>query len=70
MSLTKKFRLNLFEKEGYIIIQRRFCFIWITLYDENNEVMQFKNVLQAEEHLHKEKRPSDKYIIDYRKTIN
>ena len=69
MNLTKRFRLTLFEKEGYIVIQQRFCFFWITLYDDNGTI-QFKNVIQAEEYLHKEKKPGDKYIIDYRKVVN
>lgn len=66
MYKTKRFRLSLYESEGFIIIQRRVFFIWITLYDDG-EVIKFKNVFMAEEYLNKLKKFGEIFIIDYRK---
>jgi len=65
--IPKRFRLCLFDRDGFITIQRRICFIWITLVDEDSQVLKFKNVLQAEEYLNKEKKFGEIFIIDYRK---
>jgi len=65
--VPKRFRLCLYENEGFIAIQRRVFFIWITLVDDDREVMKFKNVLEAETWLNKEKKFGEIFIIDYRK---
>jgi hypothetical protein len=64
---TKMFRLCLYEGDSFITIQKRVCFFWITLYGDDNEIMRFKNFLQAEEYLSKEKKFGEIFIIDYRK---
>ena len=65
--IPKRFRLNLYENDGFITIQRRVCFVWITLVDDDRDILKFKNVLEAETWLNKEKKFGEIFLIDYRK---
>lgn len=66
-NLPIRYRINLYERDAFFTIQRRVCFIWITIYDDNREIMKFKNPQEAEAYLNKEKKFGEVYIIDYRK---
>ena len=62
-----RYRINLYERDGFFTIQRRVFLIWITLYDDDKEIMKFKNPQEAEAYLNKEKKFGEVYIVDYRK---
>jgi hypothetical protein len=65
--IPKRFRICLYEQDAFLVIQRRICFIWITLVDDDSEIMKFKTPQEAEAWLNKEKKFGEIFIVDYRK---
>jgi hypothetical protein len=65
--MTKKFKICLYEKDNFITIQRRICFFWITLVDDDNEIRKFKSISSVEEYLNREKKFGDIYTVEYQK---
>jgi len=65
----KRFRLRFFEKKGFMTIQRRVCFLWITLVDDKGDDIQFKYLTDAEHYLNREKKFGEIFIINYQKIM-
>lgn len=66
---VKRFRLTLNEKGGYITVERRLFLLWITLYDDDGDMIKFNNNIAAEQFLNNEKKFGETFIIDYRKVV-
>jgi uncharacterized protein YrzB (UPF0473 family) len=50
-------------------IQRRVCFLWITLVDDEGNEIQFKYLSDAEHYLNREKKFGEIFIINYQKIM-
>lgn len=69
MVRTKHFRLTYYETRGFIVLERRLCFIWFNLVDDDNNLIKFQNIVEAEEYLSNEKKFGEVYVITYKKVI-